>query len=76
MENLFRNGIVPSKECMYAVARWRYLGFFKQYGRPPIPMPEKRLCQFVAFLAGEGLIHSSKGLSGGCETVACGGCTG
>ncbi len=59
METLFRKGIAPSTERMYGVARRRYLGFCGKYGWPPLPVSEKLLCQFVAFLAGEGLMHSS-----------------
>ena len=40
-------------------ARWRYLRFCKRYGRTPLPASERSLCLFVAFLAGEGLRHSS-----------------
>ena len=41
-------------------ARWRYLRFCKRYGRTPLPASERNLCLFVAaFLAGEGLRHSS-----------------
>ncbi len=35
------------------------MGFCGKYSWPPLPVSEKLLCQFVAFLAGEGLMHSS-----------------
>ncbi len=56
VEMLFRKGIAPSTDRMYGVARRRYLGFCEKYGRPPLPVFEKGLCQF---LAGEGLKHNS-----------------
>ena len=59
MEELFRKGIAPTTERMYGVARRRYLRFCERYGRTPLPASERGLCQFVAFLAGEGLRHSS-----------------
>ena len=59
VEELFRKGIAPTTECMYGVARRRYLRFCERYGRTPLPASERGLCQFVAFLAGEGLRHSS-----------------
>lgn len=44
---------------MYGAAKRRYLGFCGKYGTPPLPVTEKALCQYVAFLAGEGLKHNS-----------------
>ena len=59
VEKLFRKGIAPATERMYAVARRRYWRFCERYGRPPLPVSERGLCQFVAFLAGEGLTLGS-----------------
>ncbi len=59
MDKLFQKGIAPSTKRSYGAARGRYIGFCGKYRWTPLPVSEKVLCQFVAFLAGEGLRHSS-----------------
>ena len=59
MAELFKKGIAPTTERSYRTGRKKYVKFCEKYSRPPLPVSESGLCQFVACLAGEGLTHGS-----------------
>ena len=51
--------IAPSTARVYASGQRRYLTFCRNSNSPPLPLTESHLCLFVAYLADEGLKHTS-----------------
>ena len=59
MAEYFGRGFAPATRRSYGAAKRRYVVFCGELGRPPLPASEQRLCDYVAYLAREGLAHSS-----------------
>ena len=59
VEFYFSHGIVASTQRTYLPAKRCYLQFCCTNKLDPLPASEHRLCQFVAALALEGLVHST-----------------
>ena len=53
------SSIAPSTKWAYESGQRRYLTFCKKGSLVPLPLEENQLCLFVAYLADEGLCHSS-----------------
>ena len=56
---LMYKGLRESTHATYSSAQKRYISFCALYKYDPLPTTEKILCNFVTFLAYEGLSHSS-----------------
>ena len=52
---IFMKGLAESTQLTYLSGKKRYLSFCTRAGVAPVPVGEKLLCSFVAFLAKEGL---------------------
>ena len=55
LESSFRAGTVTS----YTSAQRRYVAFCDTLNLPPLPLSERALCLFVAYLTHQGLAHQS-----------------
>ena len=55
VHRLFAEGLASSTRATYSSAQLRYLNFCSQLGASPLPLTERTLCLFAAFLVNEGL---------------------
>ena len=55
----FVQGLAPSTRRTYASARKRFLSFCMSYNIPPLPLSERKVTTFAAFLAQSGLRPAS-----------------
>ena len=59
VDSYFRSALAPSSRRTYASAQQWYLKFCTQFSLTPLPLIEHQLCQFVSYLANDGLSHVS-----------------
>ena len=59
MDALFRNGLAVSTQQAYRSEKKRYRDFCSRLNVQALPATEQQLCQFVAWLAGVDLCHST-----------------
>ena len=59
VQRLFELGLASSTRSSYSTAQKRYLSFCSSFGLSPLPLTERSLCLFAAFLANQGLQASS-----------------
>ena len=57
VEFYFRHGLAVSTQRAYNSAKKWYLQFCEQGSLTPLPVFEHQLCQYVSFLANQGLAH-------------------
>ena len=55
VHQLFAEGIASSTRATYSSGQVRYLNFCNKFGINPLPLTDRSLCLFAAFLANEGL---------------------
>ena len=55
VHQLFAEGIASSTRATYSSSQVRYLNFCNKFGINPLPLTDRSLCLFAAFLANEGL---------------------
>ena len=59
VQRLFELGIASSTRSSYTTTQKCYLHFCSSFGLSPLPLTERSLCLFAAFLANQGLQASS-----------------
>lgn len=55
VQGFFSCGLAKSSQSSYSTAQKRYLAFCDHLQLPPLPLSERTLCLFAAFLANQGL---------------------
>ena len=55
VQSFFSRGLADSSRSSYLFAQKRYLSFCSQFSISPLPVSERSLCLFAAFLANQGL---------------------
>ena len=59
VSSLYKLGLAPSTQRVYASAQNRFLNFCSQYGYASLPLSEHTLCLFLASLQKEGIKHTT-----------------
>lgn len=59
MEFYFHNALAQSTQRSYSSSKKRYFQFCTQFNLSVLPLSEHQLCQYISFLAKEGVSHAS-----------------